>query len=448
MGKPPTTEQGTPELTLREVVLPEKLRVWRAKLSTKAKQEKRFRFYSLYGLISHPVTLQAAWEKVLANDGAPGVDGISPQHIEREGVGPFLEEIRRALAEKRYRCAAVRRVYIPKANGKLRPLGIPTVRDRVVQTAALLILEPIFEADFEECSFGFRPGRSAQQALEVIRKELKRGRTTVYDADLEKYFDTIPHDKLMACLRMRVVDGSVLALIGQWLQAVVVEKGEKGKPPTIKRNGSGTPQGGVISPLLANIYLHWFDHLFHRAGSAAQQNAAALVRYADDLVVLTRQKSEAVQAFIEEKLEGWLGLKINREKTRVVNLREEGMSLDFLGYRFGLDWDRFGRKRRYWNLGISKAALLREQAKLREMIGPRQCWKPLPELVDELNAHLRGWANYFAHGYARRGFRQINSYVRDRLAGHLKRRSQRPWRAPQGVSVYHYLNERLGLIQL
>jgi RNA-directed DNA polymerase len=448
MEKPPTTEEEPPELTLREALLPEKLRVWRAKLSTKAKQEKRFRFYSLYGLISHPVTLQAAWAKVLANDGAPGVDGVSPQHIEREGVEPFLEEIRRALAEKSYRCAAVRRTYIPKANGKLRPLGIPTVRDRVVQTAVLLILEPIFEADFEECSFGFRPGRSAQQALEVIRKELKAGRTTVYDADLEQYFDTISHDKLMACVRMRVVDGSVLALLRQWLQAVVVEPGGKGKPPSIKRNGSGTPQGGVISPLLANIYLHWFDHLFHRAGSVAQQHAATLVRYADDFVVLTRQQSEAVAAFIEQKLEGWLGLKINREKTRVVNLREEGTALEFLGYRFGLDWDRFGRKRRYWNLGISKAALLREQAKLRTMIGPRQCWTPLPQLVEELNAHLRSWAKYYRHGYARKGFRQINSYVRDRLAGHLQRRSQRPWRPPDGVTVCHYLNERLGLIYL
>jgi RNA-directed DNA polymerase len=252
----------------------------------------------------------------------------------------------------------------------------------------------------------------------------------------------------MACVRMRVVDGSVLALLRQWLQAVVVEPGEPGQPPTIKRNGSGTPQGGVISPLLANIYLHWFDHLFHRAGSVAQRQAAKLVRYADDFVVLTRQKSAEVLAFLEQKLEGWLGLKINREKTRIVNLREEGAALEFLGYRCGLDWDRFGRKRRYWNLGISPAALLREQAKLRAMIGPRQCWKPLPELVAELNAHLRGWANYFRHGYARKGFRQINWYVRERLARHLNRRSQRPWRPPEGMAVHDYLKERLGLIYL
>ena len=293
-----------------------------------------------------------------------------------------------------------------------------------------------------------RPGKSAHDALEAIREALKSGRTTVYDADMEGYFDSIPHDKLMACVRMRVVDGSVLGLIRQWLQAPVQEPGKEGKPPTLKRNDSGTPQGGVISPLLANLYLHWFDTVFHRAGSAAQKAGAVLARYADDFVVLARRKSAELESFIEEKIEAWLGLKINREKTRTVNLREEGATLEFLGYRFGLDRDKRGRNQRYWNMSVSKKAILREQARLREMIGPRQCWKPLPMLIEELNMHLRGWANYFSQGYPRPGFRQINHYVRSRLARHLRRRSQRPWRPPEGVSVYAHLHEQFGLIQL
>jgi RNA-directed DNA polymerase len=341
MENQPTTEKGQENLSLREAMLPPKLRDWRAKLSAKAKQQKRYRFYSLYAMISAPVTLRAAWDKVRVNAGSPGVDGVSIEQIEQGGVGPFLKEIEESLKQKSYRCGMVRRVYIPKANGKQRPLGIPNVRDRVVQAAVLLILEPIFEADFLDCSFGFRPGRSAHDALETIREALKTGRTTVYDADMEGYFDSIPHDKLMACVRMRVVDGSVLGLIRQWLQAPVLEPGEGGKPPKIKRNDSGTPQGGVISPLLANIYLHWFDEVFHRAGSAAQKLGAVLVRFADDFVVLTRQKSAELSEFIEEKIEDWLGLKINREKTRVVNLREEGSKLDFLGYSFAMDWVRY-----------------------------------------------------------------------------------------------------------
>lgn len=433
---------------MREAALPPKLRDWRARLNAKAKQEKRFRFYSLYGLICHPVTLRAAWDKVRANDGSPGVDGISIKQIEREGEVPFLEDIECSLKQKSYRCAPVRRVYIPKANGKLRPLGIPTLRDRVVQAAVLLILEPIFEADFLECSFGFRPGRSAHDALDAIEKGLKAGRTTVYDADLQGYFDTIPHDKLMACVRMRVVDGSVLGLIRQWLQAPVVESRRDGKPPTVKRNGSGTPQGGVISPLLANIYLHWFDHAFHRAGSAAQQAGAVLVRYADDLVVLARQMNEDLLTFIETKLEDWLGLKINPKKTRIVNLREEGTMLEFLGYRFALDWDQHGRRRRYWNLRPSEKALLRERARLREIISVPQSWKPLPRLIDELNAHLRGWANYYSKGYPRRAYRQINWYVESRMLRHLKRRSQRHWKLPKGINLHAHLTQRFGLVQL
>jgi len=432
---------------MREAKLPARLRDWRAKLSAKAKQEKRFRFYSLYGLVSHPETLREAWAQVRAKRGAPGVDGVTIEQIEREGEQAFLEVLGRELAGKTYRAGAVRRVYIRKPNGKMRPLGIPNVRDRVVQTAVVLILEPIFEADFLECSHGFRPGRSPHDALEIIRQNLGAGRCTVVDADMEGYFDSIPHDKLMACVRMRVVDGSVLRLIVQWLKAPVEEQDENGRPGRRRRNDKGTPQGGVISPLLANIYLHWFDHVFHARNGPAQWAKAVLVRYADDFVVMARHAGEALVGFIEDKLENWLGLKINREKTRVVNLREAGATLDFLGYSFRLEKDRYGREQSYWNMQPSKKAIAREREKLRAIIHRRRCHQPLPELIWEVNRHLQGWAGYFAPGYSRKAFRQINTYVREKLTWHLQRRSQRSWRAPQGVSAYAHL-QRMGLIYL
>ncbi len=326
-------------------------------------------------------------------------------------------------------------------------LTVPTVRDRVVQGAVLLIPEPIFEADFEECSHGFRPGRSAHGALRVIRQHLKEGQTAVYDADLAGYFDSIPHDKLIACVRMRVVDGSVLGLIRQWLKAPVVEPAKRGKPPTVRRNERGTPQGGVLSPLLANIYLHWFDHLFQRADGPAQWAKAKLIRYADDFVVLARHISPQLRGWIEAKLEAWLGLQINREKTRVLNLRQTGQSLDFLGYTFRLDRDQYGRAQRYWNLQPSRKAMAREREALRQLINPQQSHTPLPELIERLNRHLRGWANYFGLGYPRKTFRKLNHLVRCRLGQHLRRRSQRGWRARQGVSFYAHL-EHLGLVAL
>jgi RNA-directed DNA polymerase len=443
---PSKTEQPAAELSMREAKLPAKLRDWRAKLSAKAKQEKRFRFYSLYGLVSHPETLREAWAQVRAKRGAPGADGVRIEQIEREGEQTFLEVLGRELAGKTYRAGTVRRVYIPKANGKMRPLGVPNVRDRVVQTAVVLILEPIFEADFMECSHGFRPGRNAHDALEIIRQNLGAGRCTVYDADMEGYFDSIPHDKLMACVRMRVVDGSVLRLIAQWLNAPVEERDENGRPRR-KRNDQGTPQGGVISPLLANIYLHWFDHVFHARSGPAHWAKAVLVRYADDFVVMARHAGKALVGFMESKLENWLGLKINREKTRVVNLREAGATLDFLGYSFRLDKDRHGREQSYWNMHPSKAALARERGKLREIIHRRHCCQPMPELIGEVNQHLKGWAGYFAPGYSRKAFRHLNTYVREKLARHLQRRSQRGWRGAQGVSAYAHLDS-LGLIYL
>jgi len=447
--KTSTTEQAVDELSFREATLPPSLQALRQKLGQKAKRQKRFRFYSLYGLVCRRDVLEAAWAAVRRNDGAPGVDGVSIEQIAvtPESEAAFLDEIQRSLRERAYQAKAVLRVYIPKPNGKWRPLGIPTVRDRVVQAAVKLILEPIFEADFEECSHGFRPSRTAHDALCIIQEHLKEGKTAVYDADLANYFDSIPHDKLIACVRMRVVDGSVLGLIRQWLKAPVVEPPQGGKPPSVHRNDRGTPQGGVLSPLLANIYLHWFDHLFERGDGPAQWAKAKLVRYADDFVVLARYISPQLLGWIEGKLEGWLGLQINREKTRVLDLRQTGQSLDFLGYTFRYDRDQYGRAQRYWNLQPSAKARAREREAVRQLINPKQCYTPLPELVERLNRHLRGWANYFGLGYPRQTFRYLNHFVRCRLGKHLRRRSQRGWRARQGVSLYTHL-DHLGLVAL
>ena len=397
---------------------PDKIRNLQRKLYCKAKAEPTFRFYLLYDKICREDILVHAYRLARANAGAPGVDGMTFARIEEQGLEAWLAGLRAELVSKTYRPDPVRRVMIPKANGGERPLGIPTIRDRVIQTAAKIVIEPIFEADFEDNAYGYRPARGAVDAVKEVHRHLCRGYADVVDADLSKYFDTIPHSELIKSVARRVVDRNVLRLIKMWLRAPIKERDADGtrRMSGGKGNTRGTPQGGVASPLLANIYMNRFLKHWRLTG-CGDTFCAHVVSYADDFVILSRGRAAEALAWTKAVMTK-LGLTINEAKTSLRNARQE--RFDFLVYSFGAHLFEANGK---WYLvaSPSKKSVQRFKTTVGDLLVPSNI-DPWPEVRDKLNRSLRGWSNYFGYGSRGKAFRGVDQYVIERVRRFLARR--------------------------
>lgn len=401
-------------------LIKENVRALQRKLYLKAKHQPTYRFYSLYDKVYRSDVLQYAYDRVRANKGNPGIDGETFDSIET-GIGrtAYLQEIQKTLKDKTYRAMPVKRVDIPKLNGETRPLGIPCIKDRIVQMAVKLIIEPIFEADFSPHSYGFRPKRSAHQAMDDIKESLLKGHIQVIDADLSKYFDTIPHDKLQKTVAERIVDSQLLSLLKQWLKVRII-KVEKGKEIVVgggKKARKGTPQGGVISPLLANIYLNILDRIWERH-RLAEKYKAQLIRYADDIVILCARDTTQPYSILQTVLNK-LELTLNEEKTQIRDARQE--KFGFLGFSIGIAQGKQSGK--YFPL-VEPSDKAIKSVKQKIKFYTRRDMNPVPieAIVGKLNQTVRGWSNYFHYGHGHRKMKKVKYYMEESLRLHLRYR--------------------------